>query len=871
MATRFSGISKQHRVIRHNVVIWCAIYLLLFLLLIGRLAFLQLVKGGYYRQMADRYHARSSVLPAIRGSIRDRNGKVLALDDDRESLFVDPVLVKFPLNGDEAERVDSTISFSEQNNASAFVARQLAPVILRPEQDIFADITHEPAFVWLQRDVAPEVTHAIPGLALPGIQVKQDGVRSRVGLDLAAIPHSDGFAGELADALDRDEDEITRLIAPPPPKKGEPAVDETAPQTGVRWLDGTVNDDERVAAKHLLFPGVLFDKAGPNYSIGADPRLYQCRNPKVTAETAAALLASKLGLPPDTIAKRLLVRPRFVWLKRGLSISTTKAVQRLESTIYVVQPGKVLESRQPGDEYKAEERLTAAVNTLYDIINERKGGKHAVAAPEILSREAIRQHLLPNAQPGPLAIKMDHERPSLLIARQLFAKPIPGIIYGLPGIGMQQERRREYPYGKLAAQTLGFVGDVNERLRGVFGVELTQDKTLHGTDGLEEKEIDGRRMTIPERSQRTEPIDGKDVTLTLNLDIQQAAETELAKTVESSKALSGTCVVLDPKSGEILALATSPGWDANFPGKSTIPLLNPVVSNYYEPGSTFKLVAVMGALEEGKIHPGEIVTNCNGAKQIGNHVIHEAHHAHGQVDCKRLLEQSCNLGAATLALKLGPDLFLKWCDRMGFGKRTGVELKNESSGSLNRRNAHEAQITLANMGFGQSMTITPIQLAAGYSVVANGGVWVQPHLVRRQRARPDGQLEDIAAPRRQVCSKKTAQLLLDYLENVVVNGTGKASAIDGYRVAGKTGTAQKPVPGRGYHGGKYIASFVGLMPVEDPRLAIVAIIDEPKGSIYGGAVAAPIVKEVGRQALQFLNIPSDPKLIPKKKVAQAKP
>ena len=341
------------------------------------------------------------------------------------------------------------------------------------------------------------------------------------------------------------------------------------------------------------------------------------------------------------------------------------------------------------------------------------------------------------------------------------------------------------------------------------------------------------------------------------LSIQQAAEEELEKAVAKAQAVGGECLVMDPTNGEILAMASVPTWNSNAPadcppGAKPLPLTNPIVSNFYEPGSTFKVATVMASLEEGVIHDGETVTNCTGAFPVGNKIIHESHHAHGQVDCGRLLEQSCNIGAATLSLRLGATRFLKWCRALGFGQRTGIEVPHESPGYLNARNA-DTKITLANMGFGQSLAVTPLQMLAAYSSVANGGFLVKPHVVKARMNRR-GLLDATPITRTPVCSPDTAALMRGYLERVVTKGTGKAAAIPGYRVAGKTGTAQKPGP-HGYHSGHYISSFIGFMPVEQPRLIIIAVIDEPHaGSIFGGANAAPVVQAVGQRALQYLNI-----------------
>jgi cell division protein FtsI/penicillin-binding protein 2 len=290
--------------------------------------------------------------------------------------------------------------------------------------------------------------------------------------------------------------------------------------------------------------------------------------------------------------------------------------------------------------------------------------------------------------------------------------------------------------------------------------------------------------------------------------------------------------------------------------------VNSVASNFYEPGSTFKVLTVMAALEEGVCRDGQIITDCRGSMAIGNRTISEhGHEAHGPVDCGRLLEQSCNVGAAVLALKLGPERFQAWCEKAGFGRKTGIELANESPGSLNKKNIH-ARITLANQGFGQSIAVTPLQMIALYGAVANGGEWIQPHLIKSIQA-PDGITwkDTPPAPSCQICSAGTAALLRGYLERVVLYGTGKKGQIESYRAGGKTGTAQKAGV-HGYAAGKYVGSFIGIVPIDAPRLAIIVLIDEPTTTHYGADVAAPAFGAIARRSLQYLNVPPSAPLSP---------
>lgn len=843
MATWFSGTSRYQRILRRNAFIWCMLYLVVFTGLILRLVWLQVVKHSEWTALGDRYRYREATLPAPRGRLLDRNLNVLALDDQRPSLYADPTLCIYPWEDDDS------------GACSLFVARQLAPILGTPEATLLAQLRRQTEFVWVKRNLSPATISALRARALPGVEVRQDDYRYRLSINMAKVPPDTDIVTPLAAALNQPAADIRNQLGLTPPAQGEAAIAAPTPPTGTRYVRGLYQRQTRDDVQRLRLPGVAFERAEPNYSLGADPRLFQHGAAGLQAATTAGALAPVLGSSARAIERRLSFRPRFSWMKRSLSVGMYQQVQRLQGTVFVVEPGRVLAA--PRDGQTPQQALEAAVDSLYDMLNEpRKAKAERRSFREVISRDEIRRHLQPDCPPGPLCMKLnDNGGPYLPIMRRLHAEPIPGVIYGLPGIAMQQELRRRYLFNSMAATTLGFViTNEKNRLQGAFGLEQELEPTLNGVDGFETKEIDARRRPIPNRSTRTEPVPGQDVILTLDKDIQLAAEEALGKAVQQTKAIGGQCVVMDPRTGEILALATQPTWDANAPGKSKLPLVNPAISHFYEPGSTFKTFTVLAALEEGLIHDGETITYCSGALGVGRRTIHEAHNAHGQVDAARLLEQSCNIGAALLAMKLGPKRFLSRCDSLGFGSPTGVGLSGESAGSLNRTNTIKAKITLANAGFGQSIAVTPLQMVAGYSAVANGGEWIQPHLVKAVLLR-DGTQAPVQVPRHRVCSDETSRLLRGYLERVVTEGTGGTAAIPGYRVAGKTGTAQKAVPGGGYGSGKAIGSFIGFVPADKPRLTIIAIIDEPQGSHYGGVVAAPVFREVGERALHYLSVP----------------
>jgi len=423
------------------------------------------------------------------------------------------------------------------------------------------------------------------------------------------------------------------------------------------------------------------------------------------------------------------------------------------------------------------------------------------------------------------------------------AKPVADL--KLRWIGLQREDKRFYPHRTMAAQTLGFVG---EEGGGLAGIEAACNKILGGRPGRISMEVDARGRPIPGlRSVNIAPTPGRDITLTLDADLQQIAEAELAKGIKSCQAVGGSVVIMDPQNGEILALAAQPAFDPNEFGK--VPQerwRNPAVVCPYEPGSTFKLIVACACLEEGW-KTSDLHVHCTGALQIGRRTIHDAHGSgHGDLDLGGIIEESCNIGAASLGLRLGRENLAHYVNLLGFGQKTGIELSAESPGQVPSVKQW-SDIRTANIAFGQGLSVTPLQLLRAYCIVANGGYLVRPHLILDKSAAPP--------PKVRVLSETTAEQMRRLLIRVVETGTGKTAAITGYVVGGKTGTAQKAIPGVGYRSGKYIGSFIGLVPADNPRLAILVLMDEPKSGYYGGVVAAPVFREIARQALLHLALP----------------
>ena len=481
-------------------------------------------------------------------------------------------------------------------------------------------------------------------------------------------------------------------------------------------------------------------------------------------------------------------------------------------------------------------------------------------------------------RPGEIAAELEPllRLPEASLARKL--KATPGVHYvrlqdsvdrpaaeairqlGCQGLIVNTQWKRAYPHGSLAASVLGFVGRDGE---GLGGVEKSLDERLAGVDGEMLVVLDGRlprsRAQIPERSVVTKQmVPGSSVILTVDLDLQAIAEEELAGAVEKANAAGGTAIVMDPKTGEVLALASQPGFDPNefgrYPQKSWV---SHAVVSPYEPGSTFKVITACAAIEEGVMSHGE-THECSGTRRIGRRsiscVLHGGSRAHGRVDLDHIIIHSCNTGIATVSMALGANRMSKWLKRFGFGEETGIELAGESRGIVAPPDTW-SQMKLANVGFGQGIGVTPLQLLSAYCAVANGGWRVRPRVVRAITD-PDGNIEYSTRPEPQrILSEATSERMRGVMRKVVEEGTGKAARIPGRLIAGKTGTAQKPTPEAGFRSGLYVGSFAGFAPADDPRLAVIVVIDEPRRGHYGSVVAAPAFRAICERGLAHLRVP----------------
>lgn len=440
----------------------------------------------------------------------------------------------------------------------------------------------------------------------------------------------------------------------------------------------------------------------------------------------------------------------------------------------------------------------------------------------------------------------------------------------LPGIGFAPESKRFYPNMEIAAHVVGFTGhDPN----GLEGIELKYDSTIMGNTGymITERDALGRNITV-KNTVIKDSSPGKSVVLTLDKTIQFIAEKELAKAVTESNAKSGMALVMESDTGRVLAMANYPTFNPNsYSRYSLAQLRNHVVADSFEPGSTFKVFTIAAALDSGKIKSTDLYNCENGTYRIADRIIHDDH-PQSRLTVSEIIKYSSNIGSAKIALKLGEETLSSYLRNFGFGSRTGIDLPGESPGNL-KRNWYG--IDLAAISFGQGVSLSAVQLVSAVSAIANGGNLMRPYLVE-QIIDDSGAVTQKFEPQvvRRVISPETAQKITKMMETVTgEGGTGTKAAVDGYRVAGKTGTAQKVDPvTRTYSPSKRIGSFVGFVPADKPKLTIAVVIDEPQGVKYGGVVAAPAFRGIAQNSLAYLKIqPNGPVTAAAKPVEAAPP
>lgn len=457
-----------------------------------------------------------------------------------------------------------------------------------------------------------------------------------------------------------------------------------------------------------------------------------------------------------------------------------------------------------------------------------------------------------------LAKKLSSNTPFVWIERHVTPKKAEAVeALKLDGIVFKSEKSRFYPYKAMAAQIVGFSGVDG---RGLEGVEFYYDQILEGQQAqftvIRDALGRGLGLEMDEESDRS----GKNLILTIDRRIQYIAETSLAEGVTQNNGKSGIAVVMSPKTGAILAMANYPFINPNTYNKyAKDKWRNRAITDPFEPGSTLKIFSAAAAIEHGVSGPNSIYFCENGAYRIGRNVVHDTH-PYKWLSLEQIIKFSSNIGAVKLSENIGTQNLYNTLKNFGFGEKTGIDCPGETSGILSSYQRW-TKIDNAAIAFGQGISVSAIQLITAVSAIANGGVLMKPYVVKAITDKDGAILEKIEPhPVRRVISPETAEAVIKMMEKVTEEGgTGTKAALEGYRVCGKTGTAQKIDENGTYARGKYTSSFVGFVPAENPEAAILVMVDEPQKAHYGGVVAAPVFKKIALQTLNFMNIPPDGK------------
>lgn len=543
-----------------------------------------------------------------------------------------------------------------------------------------------------------------------------------------------------------------------------------------------------------------------------------------------------------------------------LLIFLTIALRAVQLQIFEGEKLKQLGERQHLKEWIVVPRRGTILDRSGEPLALSLDGQSVYARPHrIKDRQAVGRSLAQalSLDAAEVMQKLAGDKPFVWIKRQVAPKQAELIqALNLEGVGIYDEPNRYYPQGQLAGQAIGFVGRDSQ---GLEGVEMRYDNYLRGESGssLVERDALGRRVLVQGVEELQIPP-GSDLQLTLDTSIQHLAERELEASVTKYRAKAGIAVVVEPFTGEVLALANYPLFNPNnFSRQSSDQRRNRSVTDSFEPGSTFKTILAAAALEEGVVGKEDLFYCEYGKYPFAGKIIHDTHE-YGWLPFAKIIQYSSNIGVTKVAEKLGKDRYYKTIEKFGFGQATGVDLPGEAAGAV-RPAAKWASIDIATHAFGQGISVTPIQLVMAYGAVANGGFLMRPFIVRRAMG-PDGRVlwENQPHVVRRVISENTARVLTSILKGVVdEGGTGVMASVEGFEVAGKTGTAQKPDPARGGYSRKRIGSFIGFVPADVPRLVMLVIVDEPEGSVYGGTVAAPAFRNIAAVSLQRLAIMPD--------------
>jgi cell division protein FtsI/penicillin-binding protein 2 len=535
----------------------------------------------------------------------------------------------------------------------------------------------------------------------------------------------------------------------------------------------------------------------------------------------------------------LLVAARATWLQgiRGSELRADAQSQQTETVVVPGSRGTILDRN--GNELAVSEDAATIYATPFQVKDPARAAERLARVLDI-DREEILETLA------------DRDSGFAYVARKVDlprAEQVEKL--KLEGVGAIPDSRRIYPQGELASQVIGSVGIDNQ---GLTGIESSQEETLHGTTGEREIVRDALGKEL-ERNTLAATEVGSDLRLTIDAFLQARTEEVLAGISETYSPAGATAIVMNPQSGEVLALANHPSSDPADPGSATPQeLANRATGYTYEPGSTFKAFTVAGALEDRVVSP-DTMFDLPPTLQVADREIGESHdRGYVSLSVADILAQSSNVGAVKVGLALneseGHERFDHWIRRFGFGTPTGIAFPGEEQGIVLRPEEYSGS-TMGNLPIGQGLSVTPMQMAAGYAAIANGGVLKTPRLILEggEAAEPE--------KGKRILSRDNAAQVREMLEGVLApGGTASEVSVPGYTLAGKTGTAQKVIDGE-YSETQFVASFVGFAPAEDPKLLVVIAVDEPKGDYYGGTVAAPAFGEIAEVALPYMGVPTD--------------
>ncbi|PYS38618.1 MAG: penicillin-binding protein [Acidobacteria bacterium] len=510
-----------------------------------------------------------------------------------------------------------------------------------------------------------------------------------------------------------------------------------------------------------------------------------------------------------------------------------------------------------------QQQRTLEVSPRRGVIYDRNGNELAVsvkvdsvfAVPdEIEDLHATAKTLSPlvGVSKNDLIEKLDSPRSFVWVKRKVSAAQGAALRKAkLPGIYFQKEDMRYYPKRELASHVLGYV-DIDEK--GLGGLEYRYNDSIRGEAGRVLIMTDARGRSFNSIEQPVAP--GANLVTTIDQNIQYIVEKEIAATAEKTHAKGISIIVMDPRTGEVLAMGNYPTFNPNQYAKySPQAWINRALSHNYEPGSTFKIVTAASVFEEGLADPAELIDCQNGVITVFGRVIHDWKRF-GLLSVKQIMQNSSDVGAIKLALRLGDERFADHIARLGFGKSTNVDLPGEEHG-LARPASRWTKSSVGSIAMGQEISVTALQTVRMVSAVANGGILYQPYVVKRVQHPEKGILSETEPHGERAISAETAAKLQDMLEAVVTDGTAKSSKLDGYTAAGKTGTAQKIDETGRYSATKYVASFAGFAPAVNPAISMIVMIDEPVGAHHGGDVAAPVFKRIAEQVLRYMSLPPD--------------